>query len=150
MNIEYKINTASRDAIIEHLNKCSSLFIPPLDTYVVIEEYGRKIFEKAKTFEAWDGHILAGLAAAYFNDFTNKKGFLTNLSLLNEYQHQGIASQLIFAVIEYGRNNDFESINLEVKSINEKVYKFYAKHGFIEIGQKNDCYVMNLRIGSTK
>lgn len=142
MIIEYKSNTASIKSIHEHLHKCSSLFNPPLDTYVIIEEYAKKLIQKSISFEAWDGNILVGLAAAYFNDYINKSGFLTNLSILNEYQNQGIASKLTAFVIEYGVNNGFDSINLEVKSINDKVNKFYERQGFVKTGHNRDCFIM--------
>lgn len=103
MNIAYKINKACSVIIIKHLEKCANLFIPPLDKYVSIEEYGVKLFEKAINFEAWHEDKLVGLASAYFNYFTNKIGFLTNLSMLNEYRNKGIASLLISSVIDCGR-----------------------------------------------
>jgi GNAT superfamily N-acetyltransferase len=142
MNIEYKINTATSEVIVEHLVKCADLFIPPLYTYISIKEYGKKLFEKAITFEAWHENNLVGLAAAYFNDDKNKFGFWTNLSLLNGYQNQGIASVLTYKIIGYGIDNGFDRINLEVKAINEKVRKFHEKHGFIKVGQNNDCFIM--------
>jgi len=148
MTIEYKINSASGKIIIEHLFKSADLFFPPLYTYVSIEEYGKKLFEKATNFEAWHENKLVGLAAAYFNDFTNKIGFWSNLSLLNEYQNQGIASILASSVIEYGKNNGFERIILEVKSKNEKVKKFHEKHGFVKTGQNKDCFIMTYYISS--
>jgi ribosomal protein S18 acetylase RimI-like enzyme len=146
MNIEYKIKTASREMITEHLFQCSDLFVPPLATYVSIEEFGRKLFEKAVTFEAWHENKLVGLAAAYFNDFTDKIGFWTNLSLLSEYQNLGIASILTSSVITYGEKNGFKRINLEVKSLNVNVIKFHEKHGFVKTGQNNDYFIMSYDI----
>jgi GNAT superfamily N-acetyltransferase len=148
--IEYRTNTATPESIVEHFKKCADSFIPPLYTYVVIEDYSKKIFDHAVTFEAWDGDILAGLAAAYFNNYSEKVAFWTNLSLLEEYQNKGIASNLTSYVINYGRKMGFKSISLEVKKINEKVRKFHEKHGFVITGQNKDCFVMTFFINRSE
>lgn len=146
MTIKYSQNTASQDQIIEHLEQSSKYFNPPLDSYVSIPNYGKKIFENAITFEAWDGNILVGLAAVYFNDYSSKIGFWTNLSLLREYQKRGIASELTRQLINYAQLNEFLKINLEVKMINKNVYCFHKNQGFEKTGQNNDCFIMTYNI----
>lgn len=142
MKIIYKTNTASEKDIKVHLTGCAESFSPPLYTYVSIEDYGRKLSEKAVNFEAWHENQLVGLASAYFNDIINKAGFLSNLSILPLFQNMGIASKLTKSVIEWGKKNRFKSIELEVKSKNLKVIKFYEKHEFVKTGNNDDCFIM--------
>jgi len=92
---DFKIKTASYEVIIDHLNKCADNFKPPLYTYVNIEEYSRKIYNNAITFESWANNNLVGLIAAYYNNYDTKVGFITNVSVIKEYQGYGIASKLL-------------------------------------------------------
>ena len=140
-NLEYKIKTASPQSIIEHLKSCADCFNPPLYRYVEIEKYGEKIYDNAVTFESWDGQTLVGLAAVYFNNLETKAGYITNMSVLKEYQGLGIASRLLKEVVEYGKQKSFLSIDLEVNSRNTKARELYKRYGFVVTENKNDNIV---------
>ncbi len=128
-NIEYRINLASKVKIKSHLEECSDLFIPALNTYVVLKDYSEKLFKKAITFEAWKGEDLIGLVAVYCNDKT-KIMFITNVSVLEKYEGIGIAKKLLNLCLDFGKVNMFYKVNLEVKKVNFKARSFYRKHGF--------------------
>ena len=70
-NINFKINNSTADDIKKHLEECSIHFAPALDTYVNIEEYANKIYNKAVRFEAFNDSKLIGLIAMYVD--LNKK-----------------------------------------------------------------------------
>jgi ribosomal-protein-alanine N-acetyltransferase len=140
--VYYKIKTASCEVIIEHLNRCTNFFNPPLHTYVDIQKYGEKIDNHAITFEAWDENTLVGLIAAYFNDENTKIGFITNVSMLKEYQGLGIASKLLLLTIEYGKEHNFRMLRLEVNKINQKALTLYKRHGFVETQQNENSVMM--------
>ena len=148
--IDFRINTAQYETLVEHFILSADSFNPPLSTYINVDLYAKKILENAITFEAWSGEKLIGLVATYFNNFHTKIGFVTNLSLLKEYQGIGIASLLMINVINYGGDNGFVRVDLEVKKINTKAIKFYKKKGFIEAGQNKDCLLMTYDINNTK
>ena len=140
--VDYKIKTASREGIVEHLNRCANSFIPPLHTYVDIQKYAEKINKNAITFEAWDKNTLVGLIAAYFNDENTKIGFITNVSMVKEYQGLGIASKLLLLTIEYGKEHNFRIIRLEVNKINQKALTLYKRNGFVEKQQNVNSVMM--------
>jgi ribosomal protein S18 acetylase RimI-like enzyme len=140
---QYKIKTASCRTIINHLKKCTDGFIPPLHTYVNIDEYGRKIFNESTTFEAWGGNNLIGLLAAYFNKNDTKVGFITNISVLKKYQGYGIASRLMKRAIDYGEINNFVKLTLEIRSENKRISQLYKKFGFIVIEEKKNTIIMS-------
>lgn len=144
--IEYRIKTASYELIVEHLNRCAVCFNPPLYTYVEIEKYAKKIFDNAVTFESWDRDKLVGLVAAYFNNNETKIGFITNVSVLEEYQGSGIASKLIKNVIRFGRKNSFVKLVLELNINNTKAFQLYEKHGFVVTEQNKNNIIMNCTI----
>lgn len=149
-NLRFEIKTASYDAIIDHLNTCTSYFNPPLNTLVNIEEYGEKIYYNAITFECWKNNELIGLIAVYFNNIKNKIGFITNVSVLKEYQKFGIASKLLSNVIKYGREINYDSIKLEVRENNKTAIKIYERHGFNKINQSGDKIMMELILNNEK
>lgn len=141
-NLSYRFKKASSDDIIEHLNKCTNDFNPPLNKCVNIIEYGGKIYNKTLTFECWNKNKLIGLIAAYFNDFETNTGFITNVSVIKEYQGYGIASKLLSNTINYAKENKFNKILLEVYKTNNKAIKLYEKYGFKMIKQSNDKIIM--------
>ncbi len=134
----FKIKTASCEEIINHLIRCADNFNPPLYTYVNIEEYSRKINNNAITFESWVGNNLVGLIAAYFNNYDTKAGYITNVSVIKEFQGYGIASKLLSNTIKYGKNNGFISVALEVNIKNSNAIKLYEKYGFIATEQSQE------------
>lgn len=140
----YKISTAPAQAIVGHLHQCADCFSPPLSTYVDIDAYGKKIYEKAVTFEAWNGKRLIGLLAAYYSDKKTKTGFITNVSVLKEHQHIGIASRLIENVINFGKKESLTKLFLEINRNNTNAIHLYRKCGFKEIEQNKQIIIMSL------
>lgn len=147
-NLVYRLKTAAYETIVEHLNRCSDLFVPPLYSYVNIEDYAKKIHDNAVTFECWEGLHLVGLVAAYFNNDT-RIGFITNVSVLRDYQGYGLASTLIRAVIDYAKENGFSEIDLEVNPMNKKAGQLYGRHGFVVVEQKGNQSVMKVKLKMT-
>ena len=119
-----------------------NIFNPPLHTYVDIEAYSHKIADNAITFEAWENNILIGLIAAYFNDLKNKAGFITNVSVLPEYQGKGIAKKLLVSTLEYGKLLGFGKIRLEVNWDNTSALNLYLRTGFSLIEKKETKLIM--------
>lgn len=115
--------------IQQHLIKCSSTFIPSLDSYVNVEDYSKKILKYATLFTKFDGDILVGLVAVYDNS-TEKFGWITNVSVDPDYSRNGIASDLLNKCNKYFENKKYFNIFLEVYSDNKQAIKLYDKHGF--------------------
>lgn len=144
--LENKINTAGEKDVFSHLKKCNAFFIPPLDKSVNISDYSSKIFNKAVLFECWDDNVLVGLVAAYFNDFENKLAYITNVSVLEEYFGNGIASNLIKSCINYGIEKKFCKIILEVGKENFSAISLYNKYNFKKKKNKKDKVILELNI----
>lgn len=141
--ISYKHNTATRSDINKHFQEC--IFIPKLNTYVNINSYIKKILNFSERFEAWDRNKLVGLAAIY-NNKDKKEGFLTNLSVINNYTKEGIGSSLMEKISIYIKESGFNYIRLEVFSDNEKAIKFYQKNGFVHLSTINNKIIMLKKI----
>lgn len=144
MTINYNINTATSDDIDIHLTACNDNFIPALSEKVDIADYALKLSKHAVNFEAWDGGVLAGLIAAYFNDTENGLGYITNVSTVAAYSGRGIASNLLKRCIAYGREQQFESIGLEVNKQSLAAVNLYQKFGFVTVGETDTMLKMTL------
>jgi len=107
--------------IQQHLNKCSSTFVPSLDNYVNINKYSKKIFEQAILFTKFDGDKLVGLVAAYDNP-TEQFGWITNVSVDPEYSKKGIATELLNECYKY-----FETKKHYIKKENfNKIFYYFG------------------------
>lgn len=142
--IEYNINESSIDMIRQHLNECSESFIPALTTYIDIDEYGKKLFEKSLRFEAYIDKKLVGLIAAYIND-EKKTSFITNVSVDSRYQNLYISKTLMVLCLKVLKLMGCESVELEVFNDNSRAINFYKKNNFIVQGETTKkTYLMKL------
>ena len=57
------------------------------------------------------------------------------VSVAKEYWNKGIGSQLIDKIISFARENNFEIIDLQVRSDNKRAIHLYEKYGFKKIGE---------------
>ena len=57
------------------------------------------------------------------------------ISVAKDYWNKGIGSQLIDKIISFARQNDFEIIDLQVRSDNKNAIHLYEKYGFKKIGE---------------
>jgi ribosomal protein S18 acetylase RimI-like enzyme len=143
MSIVYKVKTASEKEIGAHLQCCSDDFNRPLGQRVNIEQYAKKIFDNAVTFEAWDDNRLIGLVAAYFNDPEgNFSGHITSVSVDSNFMRKGIATSLMNNCLEHAKGYGIKNITLEVSSGDHLVMDFYKKFGFKDAGTRGDFLLM--------
>lgn len=140
MQIVFKINTASEDEILTHLNHCNNQFVPALSTRVSLEIYAKKIAEYATIFEAWVDQKLIGLVAMYLNE--KKHGYITNVSVYHEYGGKGIAKQIFINLVEYTNLNNITEIKLEVSAKNTAAIILYKGFGFESIEEKFNQVIM--------
>ena len=57
------------------------------------------------------------------------------ISVAKDYWNKGIGSQLLNNIIVFARKNDFEVIDLQVRSDNKSAIHLYEKCGFQKIGE---------------
>lgn len=123
--------------IYEHLVRCSGNFIPPLETYVDIKDYSKKIYDKAKIFKLENNEKIVGLVAAYDNS-KEKSAWITNVSVDPEYAKRGVATHLLVECFEYFKLKKYHKISLEVFEENKTALRLYYKHGFEFEGKKEN------------
>lgn len=146
MNIEYKIGVGSQNEIYLHLLDCDKFFIPKLSEKINISEYSEKIFNKAINFEAWDNERLIGLLSMYINEEDTSFGYITNVSIINEYKNRGIASNLLKKCIKYSKDINLNWISLKVDTKNVSAVNLYNKFNFIKEKHKNSSSFLKLEL----
>ena len=147
MTLIYKMQSASKDIILLHLQQCDLSYRPPLSSRVDLREYADKMFARSVSFEAWDRGALVGLVNAYFNGAENRVGFVTNVSVLPEYTGQGVAKKLLRMCLDYGSDRKTRVIRLEVSRENEPAVSVYSNAGFRVVGEDGMDLVMEREIG---
>lgn len=141
----YLTKTASEQDIFSHLSLCDASFVPALSARVNVADYSRKIAQHAITFEAWHNDTLAGMIAAYFNE-SDRRAFITSVSVLNGYKEQGIASALLRQCKQYAREHHYPEIRLEVNRDNSSAVRFYTKYDFAQTDLKDDVWTMTYQV----
>ncbi|MCX7638158.1 MAG: GNAT family N-acetyltransferase [Cyclobacteriaceae bacterium] len=144
--IELLQNSASADEIERHLHACDRLFVPRLSSRVDIPSYASKIFKHAYRCEAWHHHHLIGMVAAYLNDFENKTGFITSVSIERAYQGRGLARRLLQQCIDAAKDHSILQLKLEVNSSNLPAIKLYRDFGFESERAEGDIIKMIKKI----
>lgn len=115
----------------------------PLSKEIEIENYADKVFKYATIFVARQDNNIIGINIVYFNDYENKRGYITYIYLNEDYRGQGLGGRLLNTAIEYGRKCGFTSIALEVRKDNNKAKLLYEKNGFIIYQDVGKSYYMN-------
>ncbi len=62
------------------------------------------------------------------------------VSVLKQYWNNGIGSQLISEILNFAKTNNFEVIELQVRSDNLSAIHLYKKYGFIKIGEHSSFF----------
>ena len=85
--------------------------------------------------EGEDGTVLgyAGLQTVLV------EGYINNVAVADAYRRQGVADELIAAVVRFGQAK-LAFLTLEVRASNAPAIALYAKHGFAEAGRRKNYY----------
>lgn len=67
-------------------------------------------------------------------------GEISNVAVLPQYRGQGIASDLLQAVLAHGRSLGTQDFTLEVRSGNTAAIALYERYGFVTEGVRKDFY----------
>ena len=136
---KYFENKASEEEIYQHLVNCNETFFPPLSEYVDLKLYSGKLKSFATNLELWNNEVLVGLISFYVeNKEPNFSFFVSNVSVLPEYQGLGVFNFLFGKLLVKAKMMDIKFIDLEVKKTNQKALSLYLKKGFIQKKEKED------------
>lgn len=126
----FSIDKATYNDIVNHFANCSLEYLHEIEQKILLKNYISKIEKNAKTFELWEQGCLIGLIAIYINRGINYPAFITNVSIITSYHHQGLSKVLIEELMKFLRNMQFHSVLLEVRKDNLIAKSLYSKYGF--------------------
>ena len=144
--IEYTQNRATEEEIFRHLEEVSELFSPHLAERTDLHAFAQKMVEKANRFEAWQNGKLDGLIAAYVNDPTRNKAFISHLSVAQELRGKGVANTLWTNCELFIEKEGFENIEFEVNVHAAPAIKFHQRNGYEETRRDGDSIFMIKKI----
>ena len=127
--------------ILKHLLECDERFSPPLSSRVSLMDYAKKLEGLADRFEAWDSDRLVGLVAAYIRNSNKNEGFISSVSVCNDFSGQGIGSLLMHRCLESASAYGLAKLSLEVAELDMRACAFYRKLGFQWIGTGKSGYI---------
>jgi len=84
-----------------------------------------------RTFAAWDGEVIVGLATGLPED---GQWHLVGMWVSPKVRGTGVADQLVAAVCELARQSGFTSVTLWVTEVNGRARAFYRRLGFAPTG----------------
>lgn len=130
MKTEYRRNHATLIDLICHLEQCDEEYLPRLSARVDIRSYATKVMNHAVRLEAWEDTRLIGLLAVYCNDTQARTAFITNVSVLSQFQGCGIGRNLVRECIDFAKRNSLTEIKLEVNPYSTRAVNMYERLGF--------------------
>ena len=106
------------------------------DNWSMSQFEGIKDCDYAHFFTARKSGGTVGFAGVYCLDVCE----LMNIAVLPEYRQNGIAQKLLERCFECARENECDSMLLEVRKSNLPAISLYEKNGFIKIGTRKKYY----------
>lgn len=89
-----------------------------------------------------DGKIIGDASLNRLPRRMSHRGDL-GVSVIKEYWNKGIGSQLLSKILDWAKENNFEVIDLQVRSDNLQAIHLYEKFGFRKIGTHSAFFKMN-------
>ena len=145
--IEYRWNDKkllSNEVFVKLLKQFGDLIPDPMSERVNLDEYAKKWLKYADILLAFDQDKIVGIRVLYANDQKTKKAHGLLLSVLPEYQGQGIGRQIDLLSINLAKQRGFTKFYLFVHYENPIAIKLYTSLGFKEIERKYPKITMQL------
>jgi ribosomal protein S18 acetylase RimI-like enzyme len=127
--MNYRLDSVGAAELLTHLRAADAGFAPPLSSRIDLAGYADKLAAHARRIEAWQDDTLVGLIALYANDRA-RGGFITNVSVLPDFQGQGVAGELLKRAVALSIELGLPHLRLEVYADNTAALALYRRHGF--------------------
>ncbi len=113
--------------------------LPPYDR-PRLERWASNL-ERNILFIALDGRRVVGVATIVGSALSGLKGIGTFITYVHQdYQNQGLGTQLTVSILEEARKKSFHRVSLEVVADNAAAIRAYEKAGFVREGRMKDAH----------
>jgi len=127
----------SQKELVDFIESSSNEFKPPISRMVEsIDDYCKKLLEKAALFIARENHIVVGVIAFYCNDEIQKQAYLPYFYIKPDNRSQGIGQMLLRKAILHSQTCGMKSMKFETWADNRSI-SLYREHGFRQEGTRN-------------
>lgn len=125
ITINKKLNANEAFDLLKQFDKS---FVPPLNNCIDLVSYSQKLADNAYFIFAIQKGNIIGFVAYYINR-ENRFLYVPFTAVLPEYRGQGVG-YLMFEHLYEIKDNDLDSIQLEVDKNNQSARAFYERSGF--------------------
>lgn len=129
----------SKESFLLLMKKADKLFTP-ISEGIDLKAYSEKLYAYASFVVCRDGKDVKGFTA-YYKNVDAKQLYVTLICVDKQLQGQGLGSKML-EILESLKDEGFEAIALEVVKTNQTAYQFYKKHGFIELEDRGEKFLM--------
>lgn len=136
--------------ILAHLQRCDTMFSPPLSGRVDLRAYAAKLAERAARFEAWHDATLVGLVAVYCDGPDGGEAFVSSVSVDPSFQRNGVARQLLQMAADHVRRLGFNALALEVDRRAAPAIRLYETLGFRACAEGHDVRRMRMAVKGSR
>lgn len=142
-NLVFDIKRPSFDEVHSLLKRMSAEFTPPLSQTVNLKEYSEKLSTKANFLTCEVAGKTIGVTAYYLNH-SAKQIYITLICVDKEYQRTGVGDEMLKHLQQIAKDscNEYLNIGLEVNKVNDKAFRFYVKHGFVQQEDRGNRFLM--------
>jgi ribosomal protein S18 acetylase RimI-like enzyme len=95
-----------------------------------LEDYCRKLANRASIIIHFDNQKPLGMIAYYCNDLKTGSVYITSIIVDPEARRGGVGQRLVRAALDHGQSLGFQRCELEVSASNTQAIRFYQKLGF--------------------
>lgn len=122
--------------LLDFLNSVNEDFNPPLTEKVCLEEYVKKITEKAELIIEYVDDDIVGMVVLYCNDVISGIAYIPFCAVRKEFRGKGIARQLMMNAIKVAKDRGMSVLGIHSNNI--IAIKLYKNIGFItkEFGER--------------
>ena len=116
--------------LVKFLRCIDNQLVTPLSARVEITEFAKKVLNKGIVYAIEQDNEIVSAIIFYANDVVEKRGYVTLLGTLPEYQGKGHAGKLLKAMERKARFEGMKKIFLDTDISNTKAVALYSKYGF--------------------
>ncbi len=120
----------SQKELVDFIESSSNEFKPTISRMVEsIDDYCKKLLEKAALFIARENHIVVGVIAFYCNDEIQKQAYLPYFYIKPDNRSQGIGQMLLRKAILHSQTCGMKSMKVRTEADNRSI-SLYRRNGF--------------------
>lgn len=136
--------------ICSFIKKYEKDFSPKLSKRVDIEDYSKKLLNKAECYIYEEKENIRGFVAFYANNYDSKVAYLSIILVDHKFRGKGVGNKLIERMEKCCRKKGFEKIKMEMSSGKEGLKKWYLDKGYSTVHNymrgEHECTVMSKEI----